>query len=89
VLLQHTDCGTSHLTKELVHERIAESKEPDSEETVKMREEVCEWKVSRGEEGVRMDLEFLRGKGFLRKELVESAVGFWMDTTTGIVKRVN
>lgn len=88
MLLQHSDCGTDHLTKELVHERIAEAREPEGEETLEMREVVREWKISRGEEGVRMDMEYLRTKGFLREELVKGLVGFWMDTTSGIVKQV-
>jgi hypothetical protein len=76
------------LTKQLVHERIAEAVEPEDEKTLRMRHEVVEWKISRGEEGVRQDLEYLRTKGFLRRELVEGTVGFWMDTTTGVVKQV-
>ena len=88
MLLQHSDCGTSHLTKQLIHERIAEAAEPEDEKSLKMRDEVVEWKVSKGEKGVKQDLEYLRTKGFLRKELVEATVGFWMDTVTGIVKQV-
>jgi carbonic anhydrase len=88
VLLQHSDCGTSHLTKDLIHERIATAKEPGTAETVRMRDEVCEWKVSKGEESVRQDLEYLRTKGFLRDDLVDGAVGFWMDTATGVVKQI-
>lgn len=88
MLLQHSDCGTSYLTKELVRERVGEAVEPGCEESLGLREEVCEWRVSRGEEGVKMDLEWLRGRGVLRRELVEGCVGFWMDTKTGVVKQV-
>lgn len=88
MLFQHSDCGTSYLTKTLVNERIAEAGEPGAEKTLKMREEVCEWKVSKGEDGLRQDLEYLKGRGELRRDLVESAIGFWMDTTTGVVKQV-
>jgi hypothetical protein len=71
-----------------VHERASEAKEPQAEKTVQMRDEVCEWKVSRGEEGVRMDMDYLKTKGFLRQELIDNIVGFWMDTPTGVVKQV-
>jgi hypothetical protein len=63
--------------------------EPDSEETLKFRDEVIKFKISHGEEGLREDLALLKSKRFLRKELVESAVAFWLDTFTGVVKTVS
>jgi len=89
VLLQHNDCGTSHVTKELVNKRISDAVKSDDEETKKMRDNVVEHKISHGEEGVREDLGLLRTSPFLRKELVESAVGFWLDTFTGLAKVVS
>jgi carbonic anhydrase len=89
VLLQHSDCGTSHLTKELLHERVKEAAEPDSKETLEFRDEVVKYQISHGEEGIKEDLELLKSKKFLRKELVDSAVGFWLDTFEGTVKRIS
>jgi hypothetical protein len=71
-----------------VHERVGQAVEPVSYDTLRVRDQVVEWKISRGEEGVRADLGLLRGKKFLRRELVEGAVGFWLDTNSGFVKRV-
>jgi carbonic anhydrase len=88
VLLQHTDCGTSHLTEELVHERIAEAAEPTTDKTLKVRDEVVRYTISHGEEGVREDMALLKASKFLRRDLVDRTVGFWMDTTTGLVKKV-
>jgi carbonic anhydrase len=88
VVLQHSDCGTSHVTKELIHGRAQDAADPDSEETLEFRNEVVKYKISHGENGVKEDLELLRSKGFLRKELVDSAVGFWLDTFNGTVKKV-
>jgi carbonic anhydrase len=89
VLLQHSDCGTSHLTEELVHQNVKDAVEPDSGETLAFRDEVVNFEISHGEEGIREDLALLKKKGFLRKEMVESTVGFWLDTFSGVVKRVS
>jgi carbonic anhydrase len=89
VLLQHNDCGTSHLTEDLVHKSIAGTMEPTSEKTLKFRDDVVKLKISHGEEGVREDLALLKEQGFLRKELVDGAVGVWLDTFSGFVKIVS
>jgi carbonic anhydrase len=89
VLLQHSDCGTSHLTEKLVGEIIASAAEPTSDKTLKIRDEVVKYKISHGEEGVREDLALLKTSSFLRRELVDGAVGCWLDTTTGLVKKVD
>jgi hypothetical protein len=88
VLLQHSDCGTSHLTEQLVHERVKGAVEPNSEQTLKFRDEVVNFKISHGEDGVKEDLALLKSKGYLRKELINATVGFWLDTFTGVVKTV-
>jgi hypothetical protein len=54
-----------------------------------MRDDVVNYKISHGEEGVREDLELLKTQPFLKKELVEGAVGFWLDTFSGVVKDVS
>lgn len=88
VLLQHSDCGTSHLTEQLVDERIKTAAKPDAVESTRMRDDVVQYKISHGEEGVREDLALLKAQPFLRKELVEGAVGLWLDVISGVVKEV-
>lgn len=89
VLLQHSDCGTSHLSEELIDERIMIAADPNGMESTRMRDDVVKYKISNGEEGVREDLELLKAQPFLRKELTETAVGFWLDTFKGLVKDVS
>lgn len=89
VLLQHSDCGTSHVTEAMVDERIATSVKPDNAESRRMRDDVVKYKLDHGEEGVREDLALLRAQPFLRKELAEGAVGLWLDTFGGLMKKIS
>jgi carbonic anhydrase len=89
ILLQHNDCGTSHVTEELVDARVATAVKPYDPDTVKMMNGVCVFNISRGEVSVKEDLELLRRQSFLRRELVEKTTGFWLDTFSGIVKVVS
>jgi carbonic anhydrase len=88
ILLQHSDCGTSHVTEQLIDERIATSMKPYDPDTIKMRNGACEFKISRGILSVQEDLELLSRQSFLRKELIEKTTGFWLDTFSGIVQVV-
>lgn len=63
--------------------------DPNGMESTRMRDDVVKYKISNGEEGVREDLELLKAQPFLRKELTETAVGFWLDTFKGLVKDVS
>ncbi|KAF2429568.1 carbonic anhydrase [Tothia fuscella] len=88
VLLQHSDCGTSHVTEELVDKRIDTARSPHDPESIKMGNIVKELMISKGQAGVKADLEMLRRQPFLRESLVRNSVGFWLDTFSGVVKVV-
>jgi carbonic anhydrase len=88
VVFQHNDCGTSHLTEELIDKRIQTVKEPDHPETKKIRDVLISHTIHHGAKSLQGDLALLREQPFLRKEIADTAVGFWMDTFTGEVKVV-
>ena len=88
VILQHSDCGTSHVTEELVYDNIEVTVSPKDSQSLRMRDDVVRYKISHGEESVKEDLSLLKMQPFLRKDLVESAIGFWLDTFSGLVTAV-
>jgi len=88
VILQHTDCGTSHVTEEQVYDTVGVATNPKDSHSLRMRDDVVKYKISHGEESVREDLSLLKMQPFLRKDLVESAIGFWLDTFSGLVTTV-
>ena len=53
-----------------------------------MCDAVVQYKISHGEEGVREDPALLKTQPYLRKQLAEGAVGFWLDTSSGLVKHI-
>ena len=88
VIVMHSDCGTSHLTEGLVHETIGRASRPNDSDSLRMTDDVVKYKISHGEQSVRDDLALLKMQPYLRKELVEGAIGFWLDTFSGLVTAV-
>ncbi|KAF2670223.1 hypothetical protein BT63DRAFT_424175, partial [Microthyrium microscopicum] len=88
IIFQHSDCGTSYLDESLIVKKFGESVKPDDSENVKIRDDVIKYKVHNGEQSVRDDLALLKKQTYLRKELIDTAVGLYMDTHTGLIKRV-
>ncbi|KAJ4186365.1 hypothetical protein NW759_016939 [Fusarium solani] len=85
VVVHHTDCGVTHMTKDGVYAYLKENL-PDATATAL---EAFPIRIfSNMEEGVRHDLEVVRKSPYLRKELKDSVRGFVFDIKTGLLSPV-
>ncbi|KAH6959562.1 carbonic anhydrase, partial [Ilyonectria sp. MPI-CAGE-AT-0026] len=85
VVVHHTDCGVTHMTKDGVYAYLKENL-PDA--TAAALEAFPIRIFSNMEEGVRHDLEVVQKSPYLRKELTDSVRGFVFDIKTGLLSPV-
>ncbi|KAH8893608.1 carbonic anhydrase [Thozetella sp. PMI_491] len=87
IILHHNNCGATHWTLE--HElHDLKSKCPDA--TPQDLEEVRKFCPARedNDSGLKEDLKMLRACRYIRKDIVEGAIGLYMDVQTGLVREV-
>jgi carbonic anhydrase len=85
ILVHHSNCGTSHVTKQQTVDRVKEQRpEFTAFEALKARLPMKE----DNHLSLLEDFEQVKNCGFLRKDLIESVVGFWYDVETGLVTKV-
>ncbi|OCT54957.1 carbonic anhydrase [Cladophialophora carrionii] len=85
VLVHHSNCGASHVTKQQALDSVREKRPEFTEFTelearLPMKED--------NHESVIEDLQMVKHNGFLRKDLIDGAAGFWLDVETGLLTRV-
>ena len=90
MILHHTDCGSTYWTDESVGSKVKEwFPAMETEEYVKG---VNTWGATSKEDGpevaVKKDLEWIRGTGLVRKELLARTRGFVYDVKNGSVIEV-
>jgi carbonic anhydrase len=87
VILQHTNCGTTHITKDQLRQDVKTKCPGLVEEEVEGVMEKCPLKND-SEEALKSDLRILKECGFLRKEVLEKSMGLWLDVKSGLVRQV-
>jgi len=87
VLVHHSNCGASHVTKHDALDSIREKRPDfpvagyaDLESRMPMRED--------NHKSLQEDFEAAKKCGFIRKDLAETVVGFYLDVESGLVTRV-
>ncbi|KIW71337.1 hypothetical protein PV04_03518 [Phialophora macrospora] len=85
VLVHHSNCGASHLTKQQVLDSVRE-KRPEFTE---FKELEARMPVKEdNHKSVIEDLQEVKHNGFLREDLIDAFAGVWLDVETGLLTRV-
>ncbi|KAJ9612124.1 hypothetical protein H2200_003721 [Cladophialophora chaetospira] len=85
ILVHHTNCGASHVTKQQALESIRE-KRPEFTDFKAVEEKMPMFEDN--QKALVEDLEKVKNCGFLRKDLIEQTVGLWLDVETGLLERI-
>ncbi len=85
ILVHHSNCGTSHITLEqglvaVREKRLEFTNFGELKARLPMKEDNYNPLIA--------DLQKVRSNGFLRKDLIASVTGFWLDVETGLLTRV-
>lgn len=85
IILQHSNCGASHIT--IDHERQdIKTKCPGLTEA-ELEKVIDESPLKKdNDDSLKLDLEQLRACKFIRNDLKNNSVGFYLDVKTGIVE---
>jgi len=87
IVVQHSNCGSSHLKENDVREHV-KTKTEDSANAEAWEKAVMGYVSTPSEQCIKDDLALLQQQPHIRKELAESAVGMWLDVETGLLKEV-
>ncbi|KIX10055.1 uncharacterized protein Z518_01136 [Rhinocladiella mackenziei CBS 650.93] len=90
VLLQHSNCGASHVTKEQVIDST-QVKRPEFGVGNPAEPSALEARlpmVENNHQALKEDLRAVKQCGFLRQDLIDSVVGLYLDVDSGLVTRV-
>ncbi|KIW97158.1 uncharacterized protein Z519_02550 [Cladophialophora bantiana CBS 173.52] len=90
ILVHHSNCGASHITKQQVLDGICQ-KRPEFVTTTAGGFGELEARLPMKEDNrdsLVEDLKRAKTCGFLRKDLVDGIVGLWLDVETGLVTKV-
>ncbi len=85
ILVQHNNCGTSHLTKEQAVNSVRKNR-PEFTELKALGDRLPMFEDN--QKALVEDLENVKNCGFLRRDLIQETVGLWLDVDTGLLARV-
>jgi len=90
ILLQHDNCGASHITTPQVLDAVR-AKRPEFEAAGgRTSAELAARLPAKQDnyESLKEDLKTAKQCGFLREDLIDNMVGLWLDVNSGLVTRI-
>lgn len=91
IILQHSNCGANHIRKQQVLDKVRRDR-PDFDAVGGIQLAGLEARLPVREDNdrtLREDLKAAKRCGFLRKDLLDSIVGLYLDVESGLVTRVD
>ncbi|KIV77803.1 hypothetical protein PV11_09583 [Exophiala sideris] len=91
IILHHSNCGATHITKQDVLDKVRQDR-PDFDAVGGIQLAGLEVRLPVREDNpiaLREDLKAAKMCGFIRKELLNSVVGLYLDVDSGMVERIH